>query len=127
MLKSNFQVSSMKKIRYNSSGENMKKSTFFSLICIMGAAVFLTACGGRATAPEMGATTIDSPAANEKTGTTSKTGKVIRTGDKYYLEMMGKDPLEIDSYTLDLSTYMGKTVTVTGQYSGNTLFIGQVE
>jgi len=66
-----------------------------------------------------------SPAA--KVGETTKTGTVIQLDGKYYLQQSGQEPLGIDSYNVDLSTSVGKTVTVTGEYSGNTLFVGKLQ
>jgi len=62
-----------------------------------------------------------------KVGQTSKTGSVSKLNNKFYLQQTSQPLLEIDSYSVDLSTYDGKTVTVTGEYSGNTLFVGKVE
>ena len=66
-----------------------------------------------------------SPAA--KVGQTTKTGQIVKLGDKLYIQEPGQSPLEIDSYNVDLSTYVGKTQTVSGEYSGNTLFVSQVK
>lgn len=74
-------------------------------------------------APATGA----APAAQQKTGQTTKTGKILQTGEKFFLEERGKSPVELDSYSVELSTYAGKTVTVTGQYSGDTLFVSEVK
>ncbi len=67
-----------------------------------------------------------SPAA-AKVGQTTKTGQIIQLEGKYYLQQSGQEPLGIDSYNVDLSSSVGKTVTVTGEYSGNTLFVGKLE
>lgn len=67
------------------------------------------------------------PAAADKAGLTTKTGEVSSAGGRYYLQESGQSPKEIDSYVVQLETYVGQTVTVSGQYSGDTLFIGSVE
>ncbi len=67
------------------------------------------------------------PSATEKSGTTTKTGKIGSSGGVFTLQEAGQTPKEIDSYVVDLSKYVGKTVTVTGQYSGDTLFVGAVK
>lgn len=67
------------------------------------------------------------PAANQKAGMTTKTGELSKKGSAYYLEEAGQSPKEVDSYTVELDTYVGQTVTVSGQYSGDTLFIGSIE
>lgn len=62
-----------------------------------------------------------------KQGDTTKTGKISKIGEKYFLQESGKQPMEIDSYAVDLSGYVGQAVSVTGQYSGDTLFVGSVQ
>lgn len=66
-----------------------------------------------------------------KVTSVSKTG-VVQTlpkpGDDY--THMLKTPeglIKLNSYTVKLDQYANKTVTVTGQYSGNTLFVDKVE
>lgn len=63
----------------------------------------------------------------EKQGETTKTGVIKQVAGKYYLEVVGEALQDLDTYTVDLSQYAGKTVTVTGQFSGDTLFVGKVE
>ncbi len=62
-----------------------------------------------------------------KVGKTTKTGVVSKANGKYYLDVSHEPLLEIDSYSIDLSDYAGKTVTITGEYSGNTLFVGEIK
>jgi hypothetical protein len=72
-------------------------------------------------------TTSSTPTETQKTGDTTKTGKITQISDKFFLEQPGKQPMQIDSYKVDLKTYIGKTVKITGQYSGDTLFVGSIE
>lgn len=74
-----------------------------------------------------GTTKIGAPAATEKSGTTTKTGKISQMGEKFFLQEAGDTPKEVESYAVDLSKYVGKTITVSGQYSGDTLFVGSVK
>ena len=67
------------------------------------------------------------PTTNQKVGTTTKTGIISSSGGVFYLQEAGQTPKEIDSYTVELSDYVGQSVTVSGQYSGDTLFVGSVE
>ena len=67
------------------------------------------------------------PVAADKAGITTKTGEISSTGGRYYLQESGQSPKEIDSYVVELETYVGQTVTVSGQYSGDTLFVGSIE
>ena len=61
-----------------------------------------------------------------KQGDTTRTGKLTKIGEKFFLQETGKQAAEIDSYAVDLNMYVDQTVTVTGQYSGDTLFVGSV-
>ena len=62
----------------------------------------------------------------EKQGDTSKTGLISQASGRYFLTEVGASPMEIDSYAVDLLDYLGQTITVTGQYSGDTLFVGSI-
>lgn len=93
---------------------------FFTLLLLAG-------CRPSAPAKNDATTTKTAPQAEQKAGDTTKSGKVTQIGSKFYLEQKGKEPLELDSYTVDLASHLGQTVTVTGQYSGNTLFVSAVE
>lgn len=67
------------------------------------------------------------PAVDQKQGDTTKTGSISQAGSQFFLNVTGSQPLAIDSYAIDLGQYVGKTVTVTGQYSGDTLFVGKIQ
>lgn len=64
---------------------------------------------------------------SQKVGTTTKTGVISSNGGVFYLQEAGQTPKEIESYTVELSEYVGQNVTVSGQYSGDTLFVGSIE
>lgn len=63
----------------------------------------------------------------DKKGDTSMTGVISASGDTYLITAAGKAPKGLDSYAVDLKQYVGKTVKVTGQFSGDTLFVSKVE
>jgi hypothetical protein len=69
---------------------------------------------------------INAPAANQKSGTTTKVGMLSKSGNRFFLKEGGSKAIEVDSYEIDLNTYIGQTVTVTGQYSGDTLFVSEL-
>lgn len=71
--------------------------------------------------------TTTTPVTNQKVGTTTKTGTISSSGGVFYLQEAGQPLKEIDSYTVELSEYVGQKVTVSGQYSGDTLFVGTIE
>ncbi|MBD3279797.1 MAG: hypothetical protein GF390_03755 [Candidatus Pacebacteria bacterium] len=63
----------------------------------------------------------------DKQGNTVKTGLITAAGNQYFITEAGGSPEEIKSYNLELDHYVGQQVTVTGQYSGDTLFVSQLE
>ncbi len=103
----------------------MKKMSYFLILLVSG--FIFTGCLSSSAPTEQ--TTIDNnvPAADQKSGNTTKTGTISSAGGKYFLSEPGQPPREIESYSISLSEYVGKTVTVTGQYSGDTLFVGKIQ
>lgn len=69
----------------------------------------------------------DTTQSENKQGDTTVTGTITESGGTYFLQQTGGIPEAIDSYSVDLDAYVGQTVTVTGQYSGQTLFVGSIE
>ncbi len=55
------------------------------------------------------------------------TGTLIQADTTFQLTTPGKAPVELDSRQITLSNYAGKAVTVTGQYSGTTLFVSKIQ
>lgn len=72
-------------------------------------------------------TTSTTPVVQEKAVNTTLTGPITKSGGKFFIQPAGKPTTELDSYTVKLDQYVGKKVSVTGQYSGITLFVDQVE
>jgi hypothetical protein len=95
---------------------------------VLASSLLLGACShtGSSTAGQDGSIT-GAPAADQKSGETIKTGIVSEAGGSFFLQEAGDTPREVESYSVDFSEYVGQTVTVTGQYSGDTLFVGQIE
>lgn len=107
----------------------MKK--IFSLSLILFSAILFSACTAKEssineTGLKTNTTGID-PAADQKSGDTAKTGTITTAGGKFFLTEVGQPPKEVESYQVQLGDYVGQTVTVIGQYSGDTLFIGSVK
>jgi hypothetical protein len=104
---------------------------YLAAAVVIGSGIVLSACIGSSTTSNNSDTSTTStgsaPAADQKTGTTVKTGIISQAGGKYFLQEAGGTPQMIESYAVELSQYVGQTVTVTGQYSGDTLFVGSIE
>ena len=104
---------------------------FLVMVVVVGGGAFLWIQNAKKTGvknptPTTNTKSISNPSATEKSGTTTKVGKITASAGKFYLQEAGQTPKEIDSYVVDLGEYADKTVTVSGQYSGDTLFVGSV-
>lgn len=96
-----------------------------SLGSVMMLGVLLSAC--TTSSPSSSAPTESAPGmTTQKSGDTTVTGTVTKMGDKYYIKPAGQPQQEVDSYSIDLSTYVDKKVSITGQFSGDTLFAGTI-
>ena len=99
----------------------MKK--LFLLAVVVSTSAFFAGCGQQPATQN----TTQQKTSTEKVGDTTKTGVISFSAGRYFLAEAGQTPKEIESYTVELGDYVGKTVTVTGQYSGDTLFVGSIE
>jgi len=64
----------------------------------------------------------------EKIGTTKMKGKITQSEDGFFfIREEGELPKQIDSLSVDLTQYIGQTVSVEGKYSGDILFISLVK
>ncbi len=63
----------------------------------------------------------------DKQGKISATGTLVRRDNTYYVESNSKAPIAVDSNEMSLHAFEGEMVTVTGQYSGDTLFVGKIQ
>ncbi len=98
------------------------------LLVVIGCGVLLGACvntTNSTTAGEAEQTPI--LAVEEKRGDTTKSGMLLKKGDTYFIQSPAGEMDEVESYAVELSDFVGKQVTVTGQYSGDTLFVGKIE
>lgn len=107
--------------------------SFKYLLGIMVTTVVLAGCtqvtNSGATTPESDGVMKagEAKSVEEKVGDTTLTGVISKVGEKFLITVAGQTPKEIDSYAVQLDEYVGKSVTVTGQYSGDTLFVGKVQ
>jgi len=62
-----------------------------------------------------------------RVGDTTLTGTIVVAGDTTYLVKLDGGRTQLDSYAYDLKEYANMQVVITGQYSGDTLFVGKLE
>lgn len=53
-------------------------------------------------------------------------GVIISKNGGYMISLEGKNT-DLDSRKIDLKSYIGKTVSVTGEFSGTTLFVDSIK
>lgn len=97
-----------------------------SIVFLLVVSVFVAGCQSSQSNNTSGSSNAQ-PGIEDKVGTTTKTGVISQAGETFFLQESGKQPEPVESYSVDLSQYVGKTVTVSGQFSGNTLFVGSIE
>ncbi len=94
----------------------MNKLQSMTIGGILLSGVLLGGCGPVAETTEV---VVESP-------TQTFTGTVSGTGPNYAITVNGK-MTEITSRKVDLSKYVGKTATVTGEFSGTTLYVDEAK
>lgn len=93
-----------------------KRLKIISLSIVLASSLFLGGCS-----------LVAQPASVEtETPTTTIMGKILVTGDTVSISSNGKIT-DITSRKIDLKQFNGKEVTVTGEFSGTTLFVDKVE
>ena len=97
-----------------------------NLLMILFAGFIFSTCTQKTTSPSVPSQG-QVPAADQKVGDTSKTGMISQSGAVFFINVIGQEPEIIESYAIELVDYVGQTITITGQYSGDTLFVGSVE
>lgn len=96
--------------------------TFSFILIVLISAVMVSGCNSKSTPAS-------APVSESTSPTTSLTGTFRASssdGSKGVLST-SSGPVEVESLVVDLKTIDGETVTVTGKYSGDTLFVSQVE
>ena len=101
----------------------MKKIFFFSLFVV--GTIGLSACTKQQSSTSTNQNKTQQ--VQQKQGDTTMSGTIIEAGGNYYLQTPMGERQIIKSYNLELSTYAGKSVTATGQFSGDELFVTKVE
>ncbi|MBI2325799.1 hypothetical protein HYU91_00200 [Candidatus Collierbacteria bacterium] len=96
----------------------MTKRKTLLLSSLLASSIFFGGCSAFVAQPAD--TTSESP-------DVTLTGSLIQAGTIFSLNVVGKAPVELDSRQVSLKDYVDKTVTVTGQYSGTTLFVSQIK
>jgi len=73
-----------------------------------------------------GSNSAQSDSFEQKNTTITLTGKLTKSGNLYLVTDSAGVAHDVETYSADFDSYLGETVTVSGQYSGNTLFVSQI-
>lgn len=95
--------------------------TYFFAIALVSA-FFLAGCQAATPTPT------EAPAAAEqKSGFTTITGTVKASSKSSAMIQTSSGTIAVETYAVDFTQYDGQTVTATGKYSGDTLFISEIQ
>lgn len=95
-----------------------------TLFILLVSSLILSGC---AATPSSQTETQTSPSTeSEKSGFTTQTGKLTVKTKSTALLQTTTGSVELESYEIDFTPYGGKTVSVTGKFSGDTLFASSV-
>ena len=98
----------------------MKRGKYILLTVLAATGLMLGGCTSTSS-PTSGQTT------NKKEQTVSLSGTVQTEVEDGFLLLTDEGVKKIDSPRLDLSVYMGQKIEVSGQYSGDILFVDIVD
>jgi hypothetical protein len=99
----------------------MKNKKLF-LLCITLCSLLIGGCG---VSPTNQVASPSPSSSTTKSGTTSVTGVLKVTGKTAVLTSK-QGAIGLDSYSVDFAQYDSQTVTVTGKYSGDTLYVSSI-
>lgn len=94
------------------------------LILLLLSSTVFAACGATQPNPEVPVQQ-ESQSLEGKSGFTTLTGTLTMNGSTGQLQT-STGPVAVESLAVDLIDYNGLTVTVTGKYSGDTLFVSEI-
>ena len=98
-----------------------KKHIAFSLLVI----TFSTFFSGCSLLKD-GLETMKNEGYEQKNSEITLTGMLSKNGRLYFVTDSSGTLHDVETYSVSFDEYVGKTVTVSGQYSGNTLFVTEI-
>jgi hypothetical protein len=108
----------------------MSKRLLSSSVLILGSLIFFAGCQQKLvppTPPTETQTEAEPLAQPTKEGYATLKGIIVKLGSNFVVIDELDAQHEIDSYSLDFNQYIDTEVSVTGQYSGETLFVSEIE
>lgn len=106
----------------NDRMRDMNKKSLTLLVVLVFSAGFFSACvKGNSTTDSMNSTGLE-----QKNQDISLSGTISKNGELYFITDSAGAIHDVETYSVDFELYVGKQVTVTGQYSGNTLYVTEI-
>lgn len=99
---------------------NKKLFTFF-MIVVVSSAVF-SGCS----LLENSTYSMKNDEYEQKNSEVTLTGMLSKNGEIYFITDSAGTLHDVETYSVSFDEYVGKSVTVSGQYSGNTLFVTEI-
>ncbi|GIK84507.1 MAG: hypothetical protein BroJett025_11290 [Patescibacteria group bacterium] len=100
----------------------MHKKILFSLLVITVSAGLFSACSHAKNAND----TMLNEEYEQKNAVITVTGTLSKNGELFFVTDAAGTIHDVETYAVAFDEYVGQTVTVSGQYSGNTLFVTEI-
>lgn len=100
----------------------MSKKILFSMVIIFVFGGFLSGCSHI----KNNDNSLQNNEYEQKNTTIEITGTLSQNGELFFITDSSGQIHDIETYSVSFAEYVGKTVTVSGQYSGNTLFVTSI-
>lgn len=101
------------------------KNYYLSLIFLVIFATFLSGCTQKVN--DGAINILSNPELENKNQEVVLSGLLTHPGDLYLITTNSGKIQDLESYTINFDDYVGKNVEVTGEYSGNTLFVTEIK
>ena len=104
----------------------MQQNSFLArvaVLIILGVSTFFFAGCSVAKNTEKSSSTVE---AEQKNQTITITGKLSASGGRFFITDAAGTIHDVETYSVSLDSYVGSTVTASGQYSGDTLFVTEI-
>lgn len=99
-----------------------KKQLSIIMILVVSVGIFSSCSDVNNTTDSMNNTGLE-----QKNKDISITGVLSQNGEFFFVTDQAGTIHDVETYSVDFSAFVGSTVTVSGQYSGDTLFVTEIE
>ncbi len=100
----------------------MNKKLFAFLVLIVASSLMFSGCS----LLQNGSETMENEEYEQKNAEVTLVGSLSKNGELYFITDSTGALHDVETYSVSFDEYVGKSVTVSGQYSGNTLFVTKI-